>query len=100
MPSCFTVGAGKQGKEVLLGLSKTRVLQSRVTIYRFQASQIALFVVLAHEQIGVLLIPRGTVSQEGTDCLQEMDGYLSKHRKSKSAREAHSTPPWRQGKTA
>ena len=40
-----------------MGLSKTRVLQSRVTIYRFQVSQIALFVVLAHEQIGVLLIP-------------------------------------------
>ena len=36
---------------------------------------------------------RGTASQEGMDCLQEMDGYLSKHRKSKSAREAHSTPP-------
>ena len=35
-----------------------RVLQSRVTIYRFQVSQIALFVVLAREQIGVLLIPK------------------------------------------
>ena len=35
-----------------------RVLQSRVTIYRSQVSQIALFVVLAREQIGVLLIPK------------------------------------------
>ena len=28
-----------------LGLSKTRVLQSRATIYRFQASRMALFIV-------------------------------------------------------
>ena len=28
-----------------VGLSKTRVLQSRVTIYRFQASRMALFIV-------------------------------------------------------